>query len=54
MKDVFNFQSPLGFMGAITDKLILTKYLQKLLTERNNIIKEFAETEKWKTILEVK
>ena len=53
MQDIFNFQSPLGLLGAIADKLILTNYLKKLLTERNNIIKEFAETEKWKLILEV-
>ena len=53
MKDVFSFKSPLGFIGATVDKLILTHYLEKLLTERNNIIKDFAETEKWKLILGV-
>jgi ligand-binding SRPBCC domain-containing protein len=51
MKDIFNFQSPFGFLGKILDKYILTKYLTKLLIQRNEIIKEFAETQKWKTIL---
>jgi ligand-binding SRPBCC domain-containing protein len=51
MKDVFNFQSSFGFLGKIFDKYVLTKYLTKLLIQRNKIIKEFAETQKWKTIL---
>ncbi len=53
MKDIFNFQSPLGFLGTIADKLVLTSYLTQLLTERNNTIKEFAETEKWKLVLNI-
>lgn len=51
MKDIFNFQSSFGFLGKIFDKYILTKYLTELLIQRNKIIKEFAETQKWKTIL---
>jgi len=44
MKDVFSFQSPLGLMGRLIDKIILTDYLTKILKERNAVIKEFAET----------
>ena len=51
MKDVFSFQSPLGLMGRLIDKIILTDYLTKILKERNAVIKEFAETTKWKSIL---
>lgn len=51
MKDIFNFQSPFGLIGKIVDKLIPTKYLKKLLIERNNVIKDYAETEKWKLAL---
>jgi ligand-binding SRPBCC domain-containing protein len=51
MKDTFEFQSPFGILGRIVDRLILTKYLTKLLVTRNSIIKEFAETTKWKTVL---
>ena len=51
MKDVFSFQSPLGFIGQAFDKLVLTKYLTKFLVERNDLIKEYAETEKWKTVI---
>ncbi len=51
MKDVFNFQSPFGLIGKLVDRIILTKYLRNLLLERNRIIKEYAETEKWKSFL---
>jgi ligand-binding SRPBCC domain-containing protein len=51
MKDIFTFQSPFGFVGKLFDKIILTKYMKKFLTERNNTIKQFAETGKWKTVL---
>ena len=51
MKDVFEFQSPFGFIGKLVNRLILTKYMTQFLSERNAMIKEYAETEKWKTIL---
>jgi len=51
MKDNFEFHSPFGFFGKFLDKIFLTKYLKKLLAERNNTIKEYAETEKWKSVL---
>jgi ligand-binding SRPBCC domain-containing protein len=51
MKDVFNFQSPFGILGQAFDKLVLTKYLTKLLSDRNNLIKEYAESELWRTVL---
>jgi ligand-binding SRPBCC domain-containing protein len=51
MKDVFDFQSPFGILGKTFNKIILTKYMTKLLKERNEIIKSFAETEKWKQVL---
>jgi hypothetical protein len=50
MKDVFGFQSPFGFVGKLADKIVLTNYLTKLLVKRNNIIKEFAESGKWKEL----
>ena len=51
MKDSFSFQSPLGIIGKLFDKLVLTKYMAKFLVERNNLIKEFVETEKWESLL---
>ena len=51
MQDKFIFESPLGLLGAFSNKLFLTKYMFKLLEERNAIIKEYAESGKWKLIL---
>lgn len=51
MIDYFDFASPLGIIGKIFDKLILKRYLTNFLMERNGIIKEFAETDKWKQFL---
>lgn len=51
MKDVFVYESPFGFIGRIVENLILTNYLKKFLVERNAIIKEYAETDLYKTLL---
>jgi len=51
MKDVFVYESPFGILGKIFNYFILTSYLKKLLLKRNEVIKEYAETNNWKTIL---
>lgn len=54
MKDEFEFTSPFGVLGILFNKMVLTNYMKNLLMERNLIIKTFAETDKWKAIIEVK
>lgn len=51
MKDVFEFHSPLGILGQLFNKYVLTDYLERLLIERNIVIKQFAETDKWKLLI---
>lgn len=51
MKDLFEFQSPLGILGILFNHLFLTRYLKNFLIHRNNVIKLYAESDKWKTIL---
>jgi len=51
MQDVFDFESPFGWIGKIFNYLILEKYMTQLLTKRNHTIKEIAENGKWKEIL---
>lgn len=53
MIDYFDYKSPIGILGKIADKIFLVKYMTDLLTERNRIVKEFAESDKWKRILTV-
>lgn len=51
MIDLVEFESPYEAAGRILNKLYLKNYLKKLLVKRNGIIKEYAETQKWKVIL---
>lgn len=50
MMDDFSFQSPLGFLGYVANP-ILKRYLTQLLTERNRIIKNYAESGEWKRLI---
>ena len=49
--DLFSFESPYGQLGHLANQIFLTRYLQNLLESRNKVIKEYAESEKWKFIL---
>lgn len=49
--DLFHFESPYGMFGRWFNSLYLTKYMRRLLEQRNNTIKEYAETDKWKKLL---
>jgi len=51
MQDLFLFESPAGWLGQIANGLFLTNYMRRLLQERNTVIKDYAESEKWKGIL---
>lgn len=51
MTDIFDYKLPFGILGKLADKLFLEKYMTELLTERNRIVKEFAESKKWKEII---
>ena len=51
MTDVFEYLAPFGFLGRIADKWFLEKYMTNLLLQRNEVIKEIAESDKWKELL---
>jgi ligand-binding SRPBCC domain-containing protein len=51
MIDLFHFETPYGPVGKFLSQVYLKRYMKKLLEHRNNIIKEFAETDKWKKLL---
>jgi ligand-binding SRPBCC domain-containing protein len=53
MTDHFEFQSPLGFLGSIVDRLFLTSYLRRFLVRRNGVLKQMAESDGWKKYLQV-
>ena len=51
MIDIIDFETPYGILGKIVSKIYLKKYVETLLLKRNKVVKEYAETEKWKVIL---
>ena len=51
MIDLIDFESPYGIIGKIANRLFLRSYIENFLIKRNTVIKDYAETEKWKTIL---
>jgi len=51
MIDVFDFESPYGGLGKLVNQLFLTNYMKRLLESRNAVIKDYAETDKWKAVL---
>ena len=46
MRDVLEFESRLGVLGALVDRLVLVGYLTRLLKKRNVVIKTAAETQR--------
>jgi ligand-binding SRPBCC domain-containing protein len=51
MIDLIQFEAPYGIAGKWFNTLYLTRYIRKLMEQRNKTIKEFAEGEKWKRLL---
>jgi ligand-binding SRPBCC domain-containing protein len=53
MLDLFRFAAPIPLFGRIAETLVLRRYMQRLLHERNIVIKEIAEspTEVWRQYL---
>jgi ligand-binding SRPBCC domain-containing protein len=51
MIDLVSFESPYAIVGKIFNRVYLTRYMKNLLIKRNEVIKEYAETQKWKAIL---
>jgi ligand-binding SRPBCC domain-containing protein len=51
MKERFEFKSPFGLCGRLCDKVLMSTYMKNLILRRNKVIKEYAESDKWKQIL---
>lgn len=51
MIDLFHYDLPYGFLGKVFDRFYFFRYISRLLHLRNNAIKDYAESEKWKRLL---
>jgi ligand-binding SRPBCC domain-containing protein len=52
--DIFHYEAPFGGLGKFFSGLYLSGYLEKLLEQRNQLIKEYAEGSKWQHLLDNK
>jgi ligand-binding SRPBCC domain-containing protein len=52
MRDELRFSAPLGALGRFATKMFLRRHLTTLLTRRNAVIKQVAESEDWHTYLD--
>ncbi len=51
MKDVMEFEAPLGLLGKLVERLVLARHMRRLLERRNRCIQQTAEGENWKAYL---
>ena len=51
IRDVFDYDSPLGILGNIADLLFVESHLREMLEERNRLIKRIAESDDWRKFL---
>tara|TARA_B100000508_G_scaffold140085_1_gene139968 strand:+ start:59855 stop:60331 length:477 start_codon:yes stop_codon:yes gene_type:complete len=53
MTDYFDYVSPYGWLGKLADMLFLKKYMTNLLKKRNEVIKSFAESGRYKEVIDL-
>lgn len=51
MKDVMQFEAPLGVFGSFVEAVFLKPHMFRLLIERNNHIRHVAESGEWQRYL---
>jgi len=47
-----HYETPYGLAGKLFNHFYLNKYLSRILQERTEVIKAYAEGSKWKTLLQ--
>ncbi|ACU58096.1 SRPBCC family protein [Chitinophaga pinensis] len=50
--DIMEFGLPYGWFGRLLERFYVHKYMTELLRIRNSVIKDYAESEKWRVILD--
>lgn len=49
--DIIYYSIPYGWLGKLVNKIYLNNYLEKLINHRNEVIRQYAETDKWRALL---
>jgi ligand-binding SRPBCC domain-containing protein len=51
MIDLVEYEGPRDFPGSIVGKFFLKSYFEKMVKKKNELIRQYAESEKWKAVL---
>jgi ligand-binding SRPBCC domain-containing protein len=51
MIDILQFETPYGSLGKLFNRIYFTRYMKRLIEHRNKVIREFAESDKWRKLL---
>ncbi len=51
MKDRLTFAAPLPVLGRIAEQLFLTRYMERFVRRRNEVLKQVAESDRWSDFL---
>jgi hypothetical protein len=51
MVNQYYFETRFGLFGKLLDLLVFKNYIEKLIQNRNALLAHYAETEKWKEVL---
>lgn len=51
MIDLLNFETPYGIAGHWFNRLYFTGYMESLIHRKNDLIKRYAESDRWKKLL---
>lgn len=49
--DIINFETPYGILGKLVNKIWLIPYLEKLVIHRNEVIRQYTQSNKWRALL---
>jgi ligand-binding SRPBCC domain-containing protein len=51
MRDRFVFAAPLGLLGRLAERLVLRRYMTRLLVDRNTVLARLAQSGEWRNVL---
>jgi ligand-binding SRPBCC domain-containing protein len=49
--DILEYEGPRDLLGSIASAFFLKSYLESMLKKKNELIRQYAETDKWKAVL---
>jgi ligand-binding SRPBCC domain-containing protein len=49
--DMLEYEGPRDLLGSIISAFFLRSYFESMLRKKNDLVRQYAETEKWKAVL---